>query len=50
MIELANKSKRKINIPFHIFPDNNNIYHYTKNMTYKNKQLFLSLRKKYKKI
>ena len=46
MIELANKSKKKINIPFHIFPDNYN----TKNMTYKNKQLFLSLRKKYKKI
>lgn len=50
MIELANKSKKKINIPFDIFPDNNNIYNYTKNMTYKNKQLFLSLRKKYKSI
>lgn len=51
MIELANKSKKKINIPFHIFPDNNNnIYHYTKNMTQKNRKLFHKLRKKYKSI
>tara|TARA_Y100000389_G_scaffold56695_1_gene52636 strand:+ start:280 stop:603 length:324 start_codon:yes stop_codon:yes gene_type:complete len=50
MIELANKSKKKINIPFDIFPDNNNIYHYTKNMTQKNRKLFHKLRKKYKSI
>ena len=55
MIELANKKVKKINIPFHIFPDlkiNNreNLYKITKNMTKKNRQNFFSLRKKYKNI
>ena len=60
MIELANKKVKKINIPFHIFPDlkiNNreNLYKITKNMTKKNRQKkidknLFSLRKKYKNI
>lgn len=55
MIELANKEVKKINIPFHIFPDlkiNNreNLYKIIKNMTKKNRKKFFSLRKKYKNI
>jgi hypothetical protein len=55
MIELANKEVKKINIPFHIFPDlkiNNreNLYKIVKNMTKKNRKKFFSLRKKYKNI
>lgn len=55
MIELANKEVKKINIPFHIFPDlkidnRENLYKITKNMTKKNKKNFFFLRKKYKNI
>lgn len=55
MIELANKEVKKINIPFHIFPDlkNNNrenLYKITKHMTKKNKKHFYNLRKIYKNI
>ena len=46
MIEIANKQVKKINIPFHIFPDlkNNNkvnLDKITKNMTRKNKKNFI---------
>ena len=55
MIELANKPLKKINIPFHVFPDVNKkrkmtIKKMAKNMTKKNKKLFYKLRKKYKNI
>jgi len=65
MIELANKPLKKINIPFHIFPDlNKKIKNKNKNknknkmtarkmgnnMTQKNRKLFHKLRKKYKNI
>ena len=55
MIEIANKQVKKINIPFHIFPDlkNNNkvnLNKITKNMTRKNKKKFYSLRHKYRDI
>lgn len=55
MIELANQPLKKINIPFHIFPDfknkkEMNVKKMTKNMTQKNRKLFYKLRKKYKNI
>ena len=55
MIELANKKVKKINIPFHIFPDlkinkRENLHKIAKNMTKKNKKNFFFLRNKYNKI
>lgn len=55
MIELANKPLKKINIPFHVFPDLNKENRMSarkmgKNMTQKNRKLFNTLRKKYKNI
>ena len=53
MIELANKQVPEINIPGHIYPDlkkGTTIKKVIKNMTKKNRQQFLHLRKKYKKI
>ena len=47
MIELAKKPIRKINIPFHIFPENKKTL---KHMNKKNKKLYYSLKKKYKNI
>ena len=53
MIELPNKEVKKINIPFHIFPDlkiNNreNLYKIVKNMTKKIEKNFLVLEKNIK--
>ena len=55
MIDLAKQPLKKINIPFHIFPDSNNkniasVRKMGKNMTQKNRKLFYKLRKKYKNI
>ena len=53
IVELANMKVKKINIPFHIFPDLNKketIKKVLNKMTKKNKKRFLTLRKKYKNI
>ena len=66
IIKLGNKSKKYINVPFEVFPEKINIFNklkknntlyskkylnkLTKNMTQKNKQKFIKLRKMYKSI
>tara|TARA_B100000902_G_scaffold399910_2_gene473545 strand:- start:4078 stop:4413 length:336 start_codon:yes stop_codon:yes gene_type:complete len=55
MISLAHKSLEEINIPFHLYPGRNlksskNINKVTKNMTLKNKKLYLKLKRQYKDI
>jgi len=49
IITLAKKPTSYLNIPFHIFPDENS-KQYIKNMTKKNRTRFKTLQKKYKNI
>ena len=46
MIELANKSVKDINIPFHVFPDKSSLYSLDK----KTRKQMKKLREKYKNI